>query len=483
MMKFRLLLLLALTVASVTAIQAQRKLTIEECQDLALQDNNSNKINNELVAAATDMRKSAFAAFFPKLSANGMYMWNQKNIALLRNQLETGMGTFNAANSSFTFNPESILPDIFPTTSSLLADFLGEEYTKLHDRLTLNIHNVFVGQVGVIQPIYVGGRLREVYNLSKGAEKIAKLKADKGKADVITDVNEAYWRVVAVQEKLKLATRYVDLLKQLESNVSNAIEEGVATKSDLLKVKMKLTDGEMKLAQAEDGLALSKMALCQIIGLDLDTDIELDASKLEQFSIVADTTEASPEAPFQRSEIKLLEEGEKMAKSVARLASAGLQPNILASANYVISNPSCFDGFNNKFDGMFNVGVVVNIPIAHVDAIYRYKSAKHIAKAAQLKLEESVEMIRLQITQSMQKVKQSNRKLKTAQINMEQADEVLRMAQDAYDEGMATSADLMMAETGWQQAYSEKIDAAIELRMNEITLQKHLGVLLQDKNK
>ena len=66
---------------------------------------------------------------------------------------------------------------------------------------------------------------------------------------------------------------------------------------------------------------------------------------------------------------------------------------------------------------------------------------------------------------------------------MEQADEVLRMAQDAYDEGMATSADLMMAETGWQQAYSEKIDAAIELRMNEITLQKHLGVLLQDKNK
>ena len=182
MMKFRLLLLFALTVASVTAIQAQRKLTIEECQDLALQDNNSNKINNELVAAATDMRKSAFAAFFPKLSANGMYMWNQKNIALLRNQLETGMGTFNAANSSFTFNPESILPDIFPTTSSLLADFLGEEYTKLHDRLTLNIHNVFVGQVGVIQPIYVGGRLREVYNLSKGAEKIAKLKADKGRA-------------------------------------------------------------------------------------------------------------------------------------------------------------------------------------------------------------------------------------------------------------------------------------------------------------
>ncbi|MBO7367872.1 MAG: TolC family protein, partial [Paludibacteraceae bacterium] len=87
----------------------------------------------------------------------------------------------------------------------------------------------------------------------------------------------------------------------------------------------------------------------------------------------------------------------------------------------------------------------------------------------------------LQITQSTQKVKHSNRRLKSAIANMEQAEEVLRMAEEAFDEGMATSADLMMAQTGWQQAYSEKIDAAVELRMNELTLKKHLGELTTEK--
>lgn len=479
-MKIRLLLLSSIILLA-TTVSAQRKLTIEECQDLALADNGSVKINNELVEAAADARRSAAAAFFPRLSANGLYMWNQKNISLLHNVLTTDMGTFNAAERSFTFSEEKLLPDLFPTLSGELAEFLGEKYANLHDRLTLNIHNVYAGQIGVIQPIYLGGRIRETYILSKKAEKIAKIKAAKGRADVITDVNEAYWRVVAVQEKLKLATQYVDLLKHLEADVNSAIEEGVATKSDLLKVKMKLSEGEMKKAQAEDGLALSKMALCQLCGLELDADIELDGSKLDEYSMVADTSDIDPNAPQRRSEIQLLTEAEKMSRSFVRLSSAGLQPNIVASANYIITNPSVYDGFNNRFEGMFNVGVVVNIPIAHVDAIYRYKAAKHIANTAKLKLDESIEKIMLQITQSTQKVKHSNRRLKSAIANMEQAEEVLRMAEEAFDEGMATSADLMMAQTGWQQAYSEKIDAAVELRMNELTLKKHLGELTTEK--
>ena len=140
-MKIRLLLLFSLTLFT-TAVTAQRKLTIEECQDLALADNGSVKINNELVEAAADTRRSALAAFFPRLSANGLYMWNQKNISLLHNVLVTDMGTFNAAEKSFTFSEEKLLPDLFPTLSDELANFLGEKYASLHDRLTLNIQRV-----------------------------------------------------------------------------------------------------------------------------------------------------------------------------------------------------------------------------------------------------------------------------------------------------------------------------------------------------
>lgn len=475
----KITILLAALMAASAGLQAQTKLTLEDCRDLALNGNKQAQIDKELTESASDLRKAALANFFPKVSANGLYMWNEKNISILPNNLSTNIGSFDAAAGTFTYSPESLLPEVLPLTSEIMGQVLGEEYQTLHNRATFDIHNVFVGQVGVIQPIYLGGRIHNAYSLTKGAEKIAQLKAGKNTADLITNVNEAYWRVVSVQEKLKLATQYVDLLKQLETNVEAAIEEGVATKSDLLKVRLKLSEGEMKKAQAEDGLALSKMALCQICDLELTEDIVLDATHLEDYSMMGDTAAVASEAVHQRSEIQLLEEAEKMSRSMVRLSSASLQPNILASANYLISNPNMQDGFKNDFRGGFNVSVVVNIPIAHADAILRYKSAKHAANVAKLKLEESIEKVNLQITQSIQKVKQSNKKLQSAQANIEQADEVLRMAQEAYNEGVATATDLLMAQTGWQQAYSEKIDAAIELRMNELTLEKHLGKLSQ----
>lgn len=461
----RILLLTSLLTLYVIAPFAQRTLTIDECRDLALNDNKQAQISNELVAAATDLRKSAVANFFPKLSANGAYLWNEKNLQLLPNELTTSLGTFNAASQTFI------------TTGGTNEPLLGSMYSSLHEATEFDIHNVFVGQVGVIQPIYVGGRITQGYKMAQSAEKIAKMKSAKDQGDIVVKVNEAYWRVVSVQEKLKLATQYVNLLKKLEENVQNAIEEGVATKTDLLNVKVKLNEGEMKKAQAEDGLALSKMALCQLCGLPLEEDIQLDASGLESFVVINEDDTANVSAAYKRTEVQLLEEGEKMAKSAAALASASLQPNIVAGANYIVSNPHLLDGFQNKFDGGFNVSVVVNIPIAHVDAIYRYKSAKHAANVAKLKLEETVEMIQLQITQSTQKVKESNKKLKRAQTNLEHAEETLKMAQEAYEEGVVTATDLMMAETGWQQAYSERIDAAIELRNNELTLLKNIGEL------
>lgn len=481
------LVLTLLFAVSILSINAQRLLTIEQCRDMALKDNKEAQMNQELVAAATDLRKAALASFFPKISANGAYMWNEKNLIVLPDQVTTGLGSFVGSTGAFTFTDKSvfidIMKDLFPDKIKQLEGTIGSEYKNIRDNYgTLDIHNIFVGQVGITQPIYVGGRLREAYNLSKGAEKIAKINEEKGTGDILVNVNEAYWRVVSVQEKLKLATQYADLLHQLEANVEAAIEEGVATKADLLKVKVKVNDAEMMKAKAEDGLALSKMALCQICGLSLDEDIILDSSELEAFALIDENEKADVNATSKRAEVQILTEGEKMARSVARLASASLQPNILASANYIISNPSCFNGFENKFGGAFNVGVVVNIPIAHADAIYRYKSAKHTANVAKLKLEETIEKIELQITQSTQKVKESNKKLKRAQSNMENAEETMKMAKEAYEEGVATATDLMMAETGWQQAYSERIDAAVELRMNELTLQKHLGQLDTKQN-
>ena len=78
----RFVVLVALLVSSGYA-NAGRTLTLEECRELAIQNNKELKISGEKIKMADYEKNVAFTKYFPQLSATGAYMWNQKDINLL----------------------------------------------------------------------------------------------------------------------------------------------------------------------------------------------------------------------------------------------------------------------------------------------------------------------------------------------------------------------------------------------------------------
>ena len=295
---------------------------------------------------------------------------------------------------------------------------------------------------------------------------------------MIYKVDEAYWRVVAVGQKKKLAEQYYRLLCQLENDVREAVNEGVATQSDLLKVTAKRGEAEVKKLQAENGLTLSRMALAQVCGLPLSDPFTVDDAGLEDIPLAIDYFDASGYVEG-RSELQMMQEAEKIAKSSAKLAAAGLQPNIVASANYIYSNPNVENGISTGWDGngFFNAGVVLNVPIAHADDILRYKAAKHAANVASLKTEETRQLLTLQTTQANQKLMEAQQKVAMSRLNTTNAGEVLRMARESFDAGMITASELMQAQTAWLAAASDLVDAETEAKTLETQLRKYLGEL------
>lgn len=469
--------------------------TLDQCHQMALSNSSSARIQEEALLAAKYNRQAALAAMFPRVSAHGGYMWNSRNphLAPDQKQLPSLGGTAIASpdgNPSFQWSEDSWF-------STLASDFAGtpletpilnlqnstgnviaNAYQKVYDALTLDLEHIVVAQVGVVQPIYVGGRLTQMYKIAKSAEKIANIRSEAKHDDIIYKVDEAYWRMVSVAHKKTLADQYHALLCQLEQDVKEAVDEGMATQSDLMKVTTKRGEADVKKLQAENGLTLSRMALAQICGLPLSELFTIDDSGLSDLILPPEYIDASA-CVDSRSEMQLFEEVEKIAKSSAKLASAGLQPNILASASYVYTNPNVENGLRNdwKGTGFFTAGVVVNVPIAHADAILRYKSAKHAAKIATLKVEETRELLTLQTTQANQKLLEAQQKIAMARLNQRNAEEVLRMARESYDAGMITASDLMMAQTSWLSAASEMVDAEVEAKTIETQLRKYLRQL------
>lgn len=453
-------ILLLTFVVTVSCMHAQRMLTLEECRNLAIQNNKELQSSGEKIKMADNEKKAAFTKYFPQLSANGAYMWNQKDINLL------DMGALSSSLSS-SLGGLAQLPMIQHLMSGV------------NDMQHLDVQNIWVGNVSLVQPVFMGGKIVNYNQITKFAKQLAESMNNLQLQDLIYKTDETYWQVISLVNKKKLADAYVDLLRKMDSDVTAMIYEGVATEADGLSVKVKLNEAEMAQTKVENGLALTRMLLAQICGLSLEEDLSLADEKLDNFPV--ETTQASAdlnEAFMNRNELRSLDLATKIYKRKERIALAEMLPNVALAANYFVTNPNVFNGFKNDFAGMFNVGVMVKVPLSGWwEGTYRRNSAKAETRIKTLEWQDAREKIELQVNQSVYKVNEAGKKLIASSRNMENAEENLRRANFGFEEGVIPALNLMEAQTAWVSARSSLIDAQIEVKLTEVYLSKALGKL------
>ena len=289
--------------------------------------------------------------------------------------------------------------------------------------------------------------------------------------------------MVSLRHKQTLAQSYLDVVKKLDDDVQKMIQEGVATRSEGLNVSVKVNEAEMMLLKVSDGLTLSKMLLCQLCGLPVNEQVTLVDEEVENISVLSDES-AMPAgsgvtiATENRPELKMLQNVVDMSKQTTNILKAANLPQVLLMGGYAGSNPNVFNGFERKFAGFWNVGVMVRVPIWNWgDVMYKVRASKGATAIAKLEMEETRELIELQVNQSSFQVDESNKKLVQALKNLEHAQENLRTANLGFQEGVISSTTVMEAQTAWLQAQSQKIDAEIDVKLSAVNLQKAMGTL------
>lgn len=353
---------------------------------------------------------------------------------------------------------------------------LGNELT---DALRTDTRNVWAGAVTLTQPLYMGGKIRAYHRITKFSEALARTQHDAQLQDLILNTDDAYWTVVSLSYKKKMAESFLDLVNRLDGDVEKMIREGVATKADGLTVKVKVNEAEMLLTKVDNGLALSKMVLCQLCGMDLDTKFTLtdeDRTDLQVSETVPD--DAVQRAWTYRPELKSLDWANKIYEDKVRVVRSEMLPSLALTGGYLVSNPSLLNGFENKFRGMWNVGIMLSVPVFHWnEGIYKVKAAKSEVNIARLQQTEAQEKIELQVNQSLFKNTEAQKRLALSEKNMEKAEENLRYADKGFKEGVIPVTNVMEAQTAWLSAQSDRIDAQIDLKLAQTYLQKAMGTL------
>ena len=470
------------------SLQAQIALTLDSCRALAMENNKELLIGQEKIKAAHYQNKAAFTNYLPKLSATGTYIRNQKEISILNDEQKAGLSqlgtTVGTQVKGFAQQLAVAHPELAPLIASLgnfdIATPLNAAGNSIVDAFRTDTRNMYAGAITLTQPLYMGGKIRAYNKITQYAEELARQQHHTGMQEVILSTDQAYWQVISLVNKKKLAEGYLKLLQKLESDVDHMIAEGVATKADGLSVKVKVNEAEMTLTKVEDGLSLSKMLLCQLCGLDLSTKVVLADENMNDLPILLkENSEINMETAYaSRPELKSLELASLIYKQKVNVTRAEHLPTVALLGNYLVSNPSVYNGFENKFKGMWNVGVMVQVPIWNWgEGVYKTKAAKAEAQIAKYQLQDAREKVELQVNQAAFKVTEAKKKLIMASKNLEKANENLRYATLGFEEGVIAPANVLEAHTAWLSAQSEKIDAQIDIKLTEIYLQKSLGTL------
>ena len=485
-----LLVLLPLT------ISAQRVLTLDSCRQLAINNNKQLSVARSQKEMASYNVKSAKTKYLPHVDAMAGYELMSKEVSILNNSQKdalnhlgtnavTGVGarvtdiiTTMVQDGTITPQMGQRLGQQMGVLSSSLATMGDDLGSTIRQAFRTNTRNMFAGAVMLTQPLYMGGSIKALNRVAELKSDMADDNYDMLQQNVLYEIDATYWLVVSLRQKQKLAESFLDLVTKLHDDVYKMINEGVAVRADGLNVDVRVNEAEMAKMRVDDNLALVKMLLCQLCGLPMDTEFTLSDEGKELISATGQMpTEGT--STIDRPELRLLQTTIDISEQAQRVVTAThFRPQVALTGGYLISNPNTFNGFERKFSGVWNVGVMVRMPLWDWhDGRYKLAAARAATTIAKLERSDLEEKINLQVEQERFKVREAYRRLELSAKHVTSAEENLRCASLGFREGVMNLSDVMAAQTAWESAHTQKIDAEIEVQLSLIGLRKALGQL------
>ena len=446
---FTLILLLFCAIT----LHAQELLTLDQCRQLALDNNKRMVAASKQTQAAHYTVKSYKGNFFPNFIASGTGLYS------------TADGTFNIPGG----NLPTFLPDANgqPTPNGGFAYFPGID-------LNYKVRTVWMGGIQVEQPIFMGGKILAAYRMATLGKQMAQLNENLTATEVILETDQAYALMVKAQEMNKVAESYHAVLQELMKNVQSAYKHGLKSKNDVLKVQVKLNESELSIRKAENALRLANMNLCHLIGKPLTETLQIS----DDFPVIEQAFETQINDITARPEYSLLNKQVDMAKQQVKLSRSELLPQvgIRGSYDYIhglkVNEQTLFD------KGNFSVMLNVTIPLFHFgERINKVRASK--AQLEQVRMEQADlnEKMYLELTQAANNLDEAKLQTALADRSLEQADENRRISKGEYEAGLEPLSDHLEAQALWQQAYETKVDAHFQLYLSYVKYLKAAGIL------
>lgn len=341
-----------------------------------------------------------------------------------------------------------------------------------------NYFNSYNLRLGVQQPLFTGFRLQAGAESARMLEQSAGRDLEKDRADFIFAVKSAYWGLARAREIETVVDETIRQVGEHLKDVRAFFEQGLVTKNDVLRTELELSNAEIMRIDAGNAAEVALSSLDSLLGLALDTDVDLTTSPESQASRLPAAEKIPAGAvPADRPDLMAAEFRIKASELNLKAVRGGFYPQVMLSGNYYYLRPNArFMPALDQFKGTWDVSLSVSFDIWNWgltrSQIEQAKAQVSQARDARKLLEDQAA---LEITQSRLSLSRAWDKVPVAGQAVALAEENLRMTRERFKQGVALNADVLDADAALLQAKVNRTQAAIDLVLAQARLEKALG--------
>jgi outer membrane protein TolC len=364
-----------------------------------------------------------------------------------------------------------------------MLEYIAPDITM--SSIELQMRGMYIAGLNVTQPIYTGGKITAGKRLAGIGRDVAAERLRLSRMDVISDADQAYWSLVAVAAKEQMLRSYVAQMDTLYAQAQNALTVGMTTRNDLLRIESRRSEIIYNLKKVVNGRNLCRLALCRIIGVDEDTPIEPSdtAIQISVPGMLANDISARPELQLLNLAIDANQQQVNMARA-DYLPKIGLSlgyfryGNIKTVTTYQLQDGSVGSLSNTTNDGLGLAMLSVQIPIFNWGITgKKVKKARLDLDKSRLDLDKNQRLLSIEVQQAINNVNDGYELISAATIALNQAKENLQSLQARYRVAMCPIIDLLDAQSQWQQAESNLIEAKAQFKIYQTQYLRATGTL------
>ena len=447
-----IIILILLIHCSAFAEDIPTSLNLEESITFAIVHNQNVLSAKERIAAVGGQKLTAYSYFFPQVSAYGG-LTRSSYLSNLSLGSSTKMPVFDAQGlptGEYTYFP----------SFGFVSDREG---------------NVYVGKISLQWPVWTWGRISGGYNLVLLSEQLTQEDYSRNISDAKLNVTQAFLSVILAEEVLKATIERNKSLATYIESVKKRYDEGLASKFDVLRSEVQLSNFQPLLLKAQNGAEIARMNFVTVLGLSPLLDIKL-IGKLSYEDENFNSDSFINEALANRVEIKIGSLREKISDETIKIAWTGYRPSVALLGGYQWNRGQQFPPSDTIWQQGWDVGVGVNIPIFDGFATSgKIEEAQANLKQAKLANEQLVNLITMEVKSAYLNLKSAKESIFAQEKNIQQAQESLNIVKERYNLGMATNLEVLDTEMSLLQANTNYLQALYDYNLSKAKLKKSIG--------